>query len=111
MHASAAARIENLWASLLDSARERGYSIGHSQHYPGHRQFTIQGAVVEWLIYERSVQRKVPLTAKEKKYWLSSPIGEQGVAARSGAEWLAGVARRAVITKAKSESRKGRVLL
>jgi hypothetical protein len=78
MHASAAARIENLEASLLDSARERGYSIGHSQHYPGHRQFTIQGAVVEWLIYERSVQRKVPLTAKEKKYWLSSPIAERG---------------------------------
>ncbi|HEY4942303.1 MAG TPA: hypothetical protein VII56_12820 [Rhizomicrobium sp.] len=71
-------RAKQLVSALLDAARERGYAIGHGRMHPGHWKFVIQGADVEWLVYERSAQRKVPLTKKEKKDWLFSHIAERG---------------------------------
>jgi hypothetical protein len=64
---SAAERVEELESFLLAAARERGYPIDRGRCHPGHWRFIIQNADVEWLIYERGVQRKVPLTKKEEK--------------------------------------------
>jgi hypothetical protein len=64
---SAAERVEELESFLLAAARERGYPIDRGRCHPGHWRFIIQNADVEWLIYERGVQRKVPLTKEEQK--------------------------------------------
>lgn len=75
---TAAERVRELETLLLAAARERGYPIDHGRHHPGHWRFIIQNADVEWLIYERGVQRKVPLTKKEEKSWVFLHMAERG---------------------------------
>lgn len=50
--------------ALLDLVRQRGHAV---ERAAGVHRFVLNGTAVEWLVYERSVQRKVPLTKKEAK--------------------------------------------
>jgi hypothetical protein len=75
---TAAERVRELETFLLAAARERGYPIDRGRHHPGHWRFIIQNADVEWLIYERGLQRKVPLTKKEEKSWVFLHTAEKG---------------------------------
>lgn len=57
--------------SLVDAAKQSGYAIKCDD---GVYSFTISGLCVEWFVYERSTQHRVPLTRKEAESKLCTAV-------------------------------------
>jgi hypothetical protein len=60
-------RMRQLEADLREAAKKRGYPVCYASS--GRCYFVIHAERVEWFLYERSVQRKIPLTKQERKSW------------------------------------------
>jgi hypothetical protein len=69
-------RMRQLAADLLEVAKKRGYRVGYASS--GRCYFVIHDERVEWFLYERSVQRKIPLTKQERKSWQFAHCAERG---------------------------------
>ena len=71
-----ASRMQAINAALLKAGEARGYAIGYERS--DRKSLVIHGEHVTWRLYERSAQRKVPLTKKELKDPFNSVQAQRG---------------------------------